>query len=102
MTYSAAMTGTPKSGTPESGNPEHETPPWLTYAWVGLTMVSILVLTSYVVTATITLIPTVLLLVSIIAGCAGVWLLRSDKALGVLLLRGATLLSIVGIVTYQF
>jgi hypothetical protein len=97
MTYCAAMTQTPESGTPE-----HETPPWLTYAWIGLTMVAILVLSSYVVSATLTLIPTVLLLISIIAGAAGVWFLRSDKALGVLLLRGATLLAIVGIVTFQF
>lgn len=97
MTYCAAM-----SQSPESGEPEHVTPAWLTYAWIGLTMVSILVLASYVATATITLIPMVLLLISIIAGAAGIWLLRSDKALGVLLLRGATLLSIIGIVTYQF
>ena len=87
---------------PNPATPEHQSPSWLTYAWVGLTMVSILVLSSYVLASSLTLIPTVLLLVAIIAGAAGVWFLRSDGALGLLLLRGATLLSIVGIVTYQF
>jgi hypothetical protein len=83
-----------------------ESPKWLTYAWVGLTMVALLVLALYSFytrdTGDQVLFPLILLGFGTLVGALGVGFLKRDGSLGILLLRVATMIAIVGIITFQF
>lgn len=79
---------------------------WLNRAWIGLTMAAVLVLALYVYNAqqsgervwfTI-----ILLALAVVAGAAGVGYLKREESVGILLLRVASMIAIVGIVTFQF
>ncbi len=82
-----------------------EGPTRLTYAWVGLTMVALLVLALYVFVGQSNgdsvLFPGILLGLATVIGAVGVGTLNKD-GLGVVMLRFATIVAIVGILTFMF
>jgi hypothetical protein len=96
VNYAGAMTESTETGAPA----------WLNRAWIGLTMAAVLVLALYVYDAqqsgeriwfTI-----ILLALSVTAGAAGVGYLKREESTGILLLRVASMIAIVGIITFQF